>query len=479
MNNTNLPEAFADLASQLFFRASGAHAHKGNRIGILLDSTENFPAWEKALSAARRHICIEMYIISDDAFGRRIRQILLDKLAQGVEVVLVYDWLGSLSARLSGFFKPLAAAGAQVYAYNPPTWTSGLGLISRNHRKSLIIDGETAFVSGLCISAAWQGNPKRGISAWRDTGLRLEGCAVGDISAAFADTLKLLGGTMPAGIGHPPPCGQSSARILATTPENANTMRLDLNLIGMARRNLWLTDAYFMPTRLYVQALANAAQAGVDVRILVPRTSDIKWISTVSRTHYRRLLEAGVRVFEWNGTMLHAKSALMDGQWARVGSTNLNPASWYINRELDISIEDPAVVCELERIFLHDLTFSTELVLDEKARIRLLRQRKKHYFGRKGGRMMGVVRQAAQLGHIFDAETRLVAPSEAWAYFSIGTAVLLLAALLWLMPQIILWPLYFLLAAGGAGMVVRSLGQLALLHKKQKSACQPNDGKEK
>ncbi|MDO4878099.1 MAG: phosphatidylserine/phosphatidylglycerophosphate/cardiolipin synthase family protein [Neisseria sp.] len=464
--NTRHPETREDLASRLFARACGTDARKASSIDILLDSAENFPAWEEALSAARCHICIEMYIIADDDFGRRIRQILLDKLQQGVEVILVYDWLGSLSARLRGFFQPLAEAGARVYAYNPPTWTSIVGLESRNHRKSLIIDGETAFVSGLCISAAWQGDPARGISAWRDTGLRLRGEVVGGVWAAFADTLKLLGGVMPDGGGSPAPCGQSKARVSAATPGGTGTLRLDLNLIGMARRNLWLTDAYFIPTGLYVRALAAAARDGVDVRILVPRTSDIKWIGTVSRTQYRSLLEAGVRVFEWNGTMLHAKSAVADGLWARVGSTNLNPSSWYLNRELDILIEDEAAACRMEQIFLQDLAFSTELVLDERARIRLLRQREKHRFGRRGGRMMGMVRQAAQLGHIFDAEPRLVAPSEAWAYLSIGTAVLLLAALLWFVPQLVLWPLYFFLAAGGAGMAARALRQLARLNKK-------------
>lgn len=467
------------LIEQMISRAASAHATSGNHIDILLDSSENFPAWETALLAAQESICIEMYIFARNAFGQRIRQILLDKLNVGVAVVLIYDWLGSLPAHLLGFFQPLIAAGAKVHPYNPLSWSSGLGIISRNHRKSLIIDEKIAFVSGLCISSAWQGKPSQGIAEWRDTGLRLQGPIVQAILAAFEDTLLSQGGKMPTTLhnyeaGYTSPCGNSSARILATTPANTNTMRLDLNLIGLATQNLWITDAYFMPTRLYVQALINAAESGVDVRILVPRTSDIKWIGTVSRTQYRQLLEAGVRVFEWNGPMLHAKTAIIDGQWARVGSTNLNLSSWYINRELDISIEDPHTVYELERCFLNDLNQATEVILDEQHHAQLQKKRAKiaqSYKTIRKGQVKGMMRQVMQLSHAFDATisgTRLVAPSEAWAYLSIGIVILLLAVTIWFIPQIIVYPVLLLLLIGGAGTTLQALKQLFKLKQPSK-----------
>ena len=261
------------LIEQLVSRASGAEAGSGNRIEILLDSTENFPAWEAAMLAAEESICIEMYIFADNAFGRRVRDILLEKLSQGVTVVLAYDWLGCLPAHLTGFFRPLREAGAHITAYNPPGLSLGLGMISRNHRKSIIIDEQTAFVGGLCISSAWEGDPNRGIAPWRDTGLRIDGPAVHDIMAAFADTLASQGKSLPATLknyerGTLDPCGDIQARVLATTPDNTNTVRLDLNLIGLARDNLWITDAYFMPTRMYTQALINAAAAGVDAALI-------------------------------------------------------------------------------------------------------------------------------------------------------------------------------------------------------------------
>ena len=468
-----------NLIEQMISRASGARATSGNQIDILLDSPENFPAWEAALLAAQESICIEMYIFARDTFGQRILQILLDKRAAGITVVLIYDWLGSLPAHLSGFFKPLLAAGAHICPYNPISKTWGLNLISRNHRKSIIIDEKIAFVSGLCISSAWQGNPARQIAPWRDTGLRLQGPVVQDILAALEDTLHSQNSHLPLSLhnyenGHQDPCGNSSARVLATTPNNANTMRLDLNLIGLAQQNLWITDAYFMPTRMYIQALINAAASGVDVRILVPRTSDIKWIGTVSRTQYRPLLEAGVRVFEWNGPMLHAKTALIDGQWARVGSTNLNLSSWYINRELDISIEDPYTVYQLERCFINDLNQATEVILDEQHHTQLQQKRAKRFQGyqaRHKNQMKGMMRQVMQLSHAFDTHlsgTRLVAPSEAWAYLTIGIGILLFTLAIWFIPQIIVYPLLILMLIGGGGITLQAIKQLIKLKQKNK-----------
>lgn len=478
--NTSLPAPRTRnaLIEQMMLRASGARAHHGNRIELLLDCTENFPAWEAALLSARESICIEMYIFSPDAFGTRLRQILLDKLAEGVQVALVYDWVGSLNAHIRGFFKPLIAAGAEVRPYNPLGWISGIGILSRNHRKSFVIDEQTAFVSGLCISAAWQGKPAKGIEAWRDTGLKLEGPIVQDVLAAFEDTLVSQGGN-PLSLrryesADTTPAGSARARLLATTPANINTMRLDLNVIGLATQNLWITDAYFMPTRMYMQALINAAKAGVDVRILVPRTSDIKWIGTVSRTQYRGLLEAGVRVFEWNGTMIHAKSAIIDGQWARVGSTNLNLSSWYANRELDVSIEDPDTVAQLEQAFMNDLNHATEVILNEKAHTELKEARGRMFKGLgrlHKGQAKSVMRQAMQLSHAFDTTmsgTRLVDESEAWSFLSIGVAVLLLALLVWFVPQIIIWPLLLVLLIGGIGTTVQAIRQLHSFKRRQK-----------
>ena len=159
-------------------------------------------------------------------------------------------------------------------------------------------------------------------------------------------------------------------RVIAGAPSATGTYRLDLAIASFARRNLWLTDAYFVGTAAYVQALAAAARDGVDVRLLVPGASDIPALSPLSRAGYRPLLQAGVRVFEWNGTMLHAKSAVADGFWTRIGSTNLNIASWLGNYELDVAIEDAKFATMMAKQFEADLTRATEIVLTERNRVR-------------------------------------------------------------------------------------------------------------
>jgi cardiolipin synthase A/B len=145
---------------------------------------------------------------------------------------------------------------------------------------------------------------------------------------------------------------------------------MDLWVAVAARERLWLTDAYFMATPAYRQALRSAALDGVDVRLLVPHSSDIEWIANVSRTMYRSLLEPGMRVFEWNGSMVHAKTAVADERWTRIGSTNLNVSSWLGNWELDVGIEDEEIAREMAAIFLDDLTNATEIVITRRNQVR-------------------------------------------------------------------------------------------------------------
>ena len=168
-----------------------------------------------------------------------------------------------------------------------------------------------------------------------------------------------------------PAAGTVMARVVASTPTTAQLYRLDQLIAAGARRSLWLTDAYFVGTTLYVQALKSAATDGVDVRLLVPGSSDVPFIGSLSRAGYRPLLEAGVRVFEWNGSMLHAKTAVADSRWARVGSTNLNLTSWIGNWELDVAVEDEPFAKAMEAMYLDDLSHATEVVLTARRRVRL------------------------------------------------------------------------------------------------------------
>jgi cardiolipin synthase len=368
-------EALRRLADQAFSRAAGAPLVPGNRVDLLLDARENYPAWREAIGAARHSVHVEMYIFhDDDDAGRAFGDLLARKAREGARVRVLYDWLGALGKTRASFWRGLRAAGVEVRCGNPPRLDDPLGWIHRDHRKLILVDGRVAFVSGLCIGQDWVGWPERGVQPWRDTGMAIRGPAVADVARAFAEAWAAAGAPLPEEElptrQQIAPAGDQALRVIPSSPATTGILRLDLLWAAIARRRLWLTDAYFVGTWAYLDALASAARAGVDVRLLVPSGSDVELVAMLSRTQYRPLLEAGVRVFEWNGPMIHAKTAVVDGRWARVGSTNLNLASWLGNWELDVCVEDAAFAREMEEAFLRDLDGSTEIVLHEGRRPR-------------------------------------------------------------------------------------------------------------
>src|SRR5712691_11069012 len=353
------------LADQAFSRAAGAPLVHGNAVHILKDGAENYPAWLSAIGAARETIHFECYIVHDDEVGQRFADALVARARDGVRVRLIYDWLGAVGKTGPRFWRRLREAGVEVRCFNPPRLDEPLGWLARDHRKSLVVDGRVAFVTGLCIGKAWEGWPERGLEPWRDTGVEIRGPAVADVTRAFAEAWAACGDPLPEAErtrAIPPREGDVPLRVVAATSGTSGLYRLDPLVAALARSTLWLTDAYYAGTPTYVQALAAAARDGVDVRLLVPgRGSDIAIMQTISRAGYRSLLEAGVRVFEWNGTMLHAKTAVADARWSRVGSTNLNLASWIGNWELDVVVEDEGFGQAMEAMYVQDLGNATEI----------------------------------------------------------------------------------------------------------------------
>jgi cardiolipin synthase A/B len=355
------------LAEQAFSRAAGAPLLEGNKVDLLIDARVNFDAWLDAIRDAQSLILIENYIFRGDATGIAFRDALTERAAAGVRVAVIRDWLGCMGQSSVKFWQPLIDAGGEVRTYNPLRFTSPFGWLSRDHRKLLVVDSTVAFVGGICVSGTWLGDPERGIDPWRDTAVAVRGPALRDLANAFADTWATLGDALPESVLELTerclPAGQVDLRVVATVPNIAGLYRLDQLIAAMARRSLWITDAYFVGVAPYVQAVSAAARDGVDVRLLVPGTSDVPAVAAISRAGYRPLLEAGVRVFEWNGSMLHAKTAVADCRWARVGSSNLNLASWIGNCELDIAIEDEAFARSMEAQYETDLGNATEIVL--------------------------------------------------------------------------------------------------------------------
>ena len=352
------------LAEQALSRAAGAPLLGGNALGLLIDAAAHFDAWLKAIRGAQHRVLLENYMIRDDEIGRLFRDALAERAGAGVLVLVVVDWLGCLGQSRNAFWAPLRAAGGQVRVFNPPKLGEPFGWMSRDHRKLLVVDGTYGSLSGVCISAKWLGSPARDIPPWRDTGVELRGPAVAELEGAFIQSWNATDPPVAAFLPNSTqPIGSVALRVIATQPASGGVYRLDQLIAAMARRTLWLSDAYFVGLTPYVQALVAAARDGVDVRLLVPGSSDIPAVSRMSRSGYRPLLKAGIRVFEWNGSMLHAKTAVADGQWARVGSSNLNISSWLINFEVDVAVEDAGFASLLAAQYELDLQNATEIVL--------------------------------------------------------------------------------------------------------------------
>ena len=437
------------LAEQALSRAAGAPLLNGNAVELLIDAAAHYDAWLTAIRGAQQRVLLENYIIRDDEVGRMFRDALVERAQAGVFVAVVVDWVGCLGQSRDSFWTPLRAAGGEVRVFNPPQLGQPFGWISRDHRKLLVVDGLLGFLSGMCISAKWLGDPSRDVPPWRDTGVALRGPAVAELEAAFAQSWSEIGAALRQFVPLPEPAtpaGNISLRLIATQPATAGMYRLDQLIASMARKTLWLTDAYFVGLAPYVQALVAAARDGVDVRLLVPGSSDIPVVAGMSRLSYRPLLKAGIRVFEWNGSMLHAKTAVTDGQWARVGSSNLNIASWLSNRELDVAVEDAGFAGQLAAQYERDLGNATEIVLAPRRhgsseRVRSSEQRPRvHRGGGSSGRAAaGALRIANSVGAAL-TNRRVLGDTSSGPLF-IGTlalATLAVIAILW--PAWIGWP---------------------------------------
>jgi cardiolipin synthase A/B len=433
------------IADQAFSRAAGAPLIGGNSVRLLIDATQNYPAWLAAIDSARHHIHFESYIIHEDSAGKTFADALIAKAEQGVRVRLIYDWLGGLGKASRNFWSRLRAGGVEVRCYNPPNFASPFGWLSRDHRKMLSVDGTVGYVTGLCVGRMWVGEPDKKIEPWRDTGVEVLGPAVADIEHAFAQVWAMMGEPIPenesSSTTAPAPAGSMNLRVVATEPATAGMFRLDQLIAAIARHRVWLTDAYYAGTAPYVQALRAAARDGVDVRLLLPNATDIPFLRPLSRAGYRPLLEAGVRVFEWNGTMVHAKTAVTDGRWARVGSTNLNLASWLGNCELDVVVEDESFARQMEEQYLADLTNATEVVLDIKKKVRAPGEPRHRVpattsgGGSAGRAAAGAIRIRNAVGAAF-TNRRALQPVEAQLIVAAGLLLLGLAALFAFFPRL-------------------------------------------
>jgi cardiolipin synthase len=316
----------------------------------------------ETIAAAKRWVHFENYIIRSDAAGWRFAELLASRAREGIHVRVLFDWLGSIATARS-FWNYLRKAGVEVRAFHPPQLVDVVTNISRNHRKLVVADGSRAVLGGLCIGCEWTGESHAGGQPWRDTAVDIHGPAAAVLDQTFVDVWKLTGPEVPAdqAAGVVEPVGSADVRVISGEPGRERAYRVIELLTAGSVERLWITDAYLVaPPRLF-QALRDAGNDGVDVRLLVPGSSDLPLIRNLSRIGYRDLLRSGVRIYEWDGPMLHAKTIVCDDRWVRVGSSNLNPSSLLGNYELDVLIEDPRLVDAMEAQFRRDVAKSREV----------------------------------------------------------------------------------------------------------------------
>lgn len=361
----------------------GSPLTTGNQVQLLQDGPATYQSMYAAIAAAEDHINIEAYIFDDDEVGQRFAQALIAKQAQGVQVNLLRDSAGTFGTP-EAFFDRLKASGIRVHEFNPmnplaarESWQWN----QRNHRKLVIADGRTAFLGGINISSVYSGGsfkvgsrgaPKNAAGddpIWRDTHLRLQGPVVAELQRLFIDDwAKQKGPELASKNYFPPPgsAGKEVVRAIGSGPDEAFSQIYAtlLSAIGSAETSVCITNAYFVPDPQLLAALEAAAQRGVAVTLILPSRTDSWLVFHAGRRSYERLLRAGVKIFERQGVLLHAKTALIDGVWATVGSTNLDWRSFLHNHELNAVVLGTEFGRQVQAMFDKDLAASEEISLE-------------------------------------------------------------------------------------------------------------------
>jgi len=346
----------------------------GNNVTLLADGAATYAAMFKAIQQAKDHINLESYIIEDDETGRSFADLLLHKQAQGVKVHIIYDSMGSMNTP-EPFFQHLRSGGIQVVAFNPLTPSKNKeewGLTHRDHRKILIVDGTLAIIGGINISKVYSGNPfKRKQSKttpihWRDTDIQIEGPAVAEFQKLFCATWQEQKGPELSGCTLFPARkerGTALVRVIGSTPGETNRLPfiMYVSALTFAEHSIHMTNSYFIPDKQIVKALTDAAERGVDVKIILPGISDSQLALHAQHYSYSGLLQSGVKIYEHSNSLLHAKTAVIDQVWSTVGSTNLDLLSLLHNDEVNAVVLNREFAAEMEKMFAGDLTDSRQI----------------------------------------------------------------------------------------------------------------------
>jgi cardiolipin synthase len=352
---------------------------RGNDGKILIDGPATHRAMFAAIASARDHVNLQTYIVEADEVGERLADLLSKKRAEGVRVNVLYDSVGSRGTPKE-YFDRLRSSGIAVCEFNPVNplkAPKGWQINNRDHRKILVVDGRVAFTGGINISGVYSAGsfgsrhsvPSKQ-EGWRDTHILVRGPIVAEFQRLFIDAWKRQSCEgLAAGRYFPknPEAGKWTMRVVASDPESSKseTYVALLSAIEQAERRVWLTYGYFVPDPTTIETLQAAAARGVDVRLVLPGFSDFWAPLYAGRSHYQGLLSSGVRIFERRDALLHAKTAVIDGVWSSVGSTNLDWRSFIHNHEADVIVLAEAFAREMESLFALDVNSAHEITLEE------------------------------------------------------------------------------------------------------------------
>lgn len=331
----------------------------GNRVEILNNGDEIFPAMLAAIAAARKTITFETYIYWSDDIGQKFADALSERARAGVQVKVIIDWAGSLKMERR-LIDQVRDSGAEVRLYRPLRWYNFDRLNNRTHRKLLVIDGRVGFTGGVGIADLWEGHAQDP-EHWRDIHFRIEGPVVWQFQAAFNDNWIKTSGTLLNGEAYFPPLGKvgdMDAHMLIASPAGGGeSMHLMyLMAIAAAERSIDLQAAYFVPDELIIKALIAARQRGVRVRVMVPgKHTDTDTVRLASKAQWGPMLAAGIKIHEYLPTMLHSKMLIVDRIMVSVGSANFDPRSFRLNDEASLNVYDSGFAAQMTRVFEADL----------------------------------------------------------------------------------------------------------------------------
>jgi cardiolipin synthase len=350
---------------QTMHSLTGAPLSGDNHVTLLRNGVQIFPSMLNAIRGAKKTINMEFYIYWDGEVAREFAEALAEKARAGVQVKVILDAVGSASMS-QALIEFLQRNGIDLEWYHPLRWYTLSRFNHRTHRKLLIVDGEIGFSGGVGIADEWLGDADSR-NHWRETVIRVEGPVVSQMQFAFMDNWVKSRGELLTGLDYFPqvePRGTHLTQVIKSSPsEGSSTVKL-LYIISIvsAKKSICISNAYFVPDADTLRALEGAVRRGVDVRVIVPgEYTDVPFVRLASRWQYELLLKRGIRIFEYQPTMMHAKTMVVDGIWSTVGSSNFDDRSFRLNDEVNVNVYDEGIAAQMEAMFHEDMARSVEI----------------------------------------------------------------------------------------------------------------------